>query len=224
MSVTFNHGATLCAGARRPYANALARIRAACGVALLGLASALMPASADEAGAPKEIASLDEMANKFAETCLAKVFSGSDLHARFDDHPRIALRYNDQKAADFLMGRSGAVWGLRGHASNYALALFDNGICTIKAQSQVDGAWDDFDKLLLMLFPKAELVPVDQELAGPSADRVSSKGYRLRIQGRVIPQPIFAITRSTDPRLNFAVSMTVFGKVDIPPSGAPIQQ
>jgi hypothetical protein len=153
-------------------------------------------------------AGMDEVVREFASTCLMHAFSHEDLHAKLDNSPT-ALRYNDTQARAFLAGTTGAVWGVRGHASNYAIVLTNNGICSVDAQSHVDGTWQDFDELLKVLFPNATLKPVSQEIAGPSTDQVQSKGFRLESNGKLLP-PIFTITTSTDPTINFAERLTVY--------------
>jgi len=148
------------------------------------------------------------------------VFSHTNLHAKFD-HSAIALPYSASQARPFLNGATGSVWGLRGRASNYAIVLTDNGICSLDAQSHVPGVWNDFDALLRILFPAAELVPVNQELAGPTTDQVQSKGYRLQVDGRLLP-PVFTAVKSSDPRVNFADRLTIFvPSGSVPPSIAP---
>lgn len=181
--------------------------------------SVAQPLFAQQVEFDKQAAGLDEAVREFAATCLMHVFSRTDLHAKFD-HSATALAFNAVQARPFLGGMTGSVWGLRGHASNYAVVLTSNGICSVNVQSPVPGVWADFDKLLRILFPGADLVPVDQKLAGPHTDRIHSKGYRLELRGRLLP-PIFTEIESTDPRTNFADRMTVFAKPgSMPPAAA----
>jgi hypothetical protein len=177
--------------------------------------AAAQPAFAQQTTFEQQAAGLDEAVREFAATCLMHVFSHTDLHAKFD-HSTTALAYSDSQAGPFLNGTTGSVWGLRGRASNYAVALTDNGICSLNAQSHVPGVWNDFDALLRMLFPGAKLVPVNQELAGPTTALVQSKGYRLQVDGRLLPA-VFTAVKSSDPRVNFADRLTIF----VPPGSMP---
>lgn len=177
------------------------------------LALAIAPAApAQDAVVIAQFSHMDEAVRTFATTCLAHVFSHVDLHQKYDHNPD-ALRYSEAQAAPFLDGHTGAVWGMRGHASNYAVVVQDNGICSLDAQTPVAGVWNDFDAMLKLFFPDTELVPVSAAMAGPTTAKIRSKGYRLHINGGLLP-PVFTLTVSTDPKVNFAARLTLY----FPPS------
>lgn len=185
-------------------------------VTLAPLALAQMPApaatQAPDAGVVTQFSGFDEATRNFAMTCLAHVFSHVDLHQKYD-HSKDALRYDAAQAAPFLEGHTGAVWGMRGHASNYAVVLLDGGICSLDTQSPVAGVWKNFEAMLGLFFPGVELVPVSQAMAGPDTATTKSKGYRLRTQGEMLP-PVFTLTVSSDPNVHFADRLTIY----FPPS------
>lgn len=191
------------------------------GVLALAVAPATLAApatSAAPAETPQEAAvvaqysKMDEATRTFAMTCLAHVFSHVDLHAKYDNS-KDALRYDAAQSAPFLEGADGAVWGMRGHASNYAVVLRNDGICSVDAQTAVAGVWDGFEAMLKLFFPDTELVPVSAAMAGPNNATTRSKGYRLRVDGGLLP-PVFSVTVSSDPKLNFADRLTLY----FPPS------
>lgn len=179
----------------------------------------LLTASAATVGmaqaAPPTDKPLDEAVTVFAETCLQQDFSGVDLHARLD-HGKGSMLYNATQAQPFLGKEPGSAWGMRGHDSNYAIATQDNGICSVFVQKPVPGTWDDFETLLKGMFNGAELVPVSPELAGPSSDKVKSKGYQIRAKNGGSLPPIFTLVDSTDPKLNFSSRLTIY----MPSSGS----
>jgi len=177
-------------------------------LALCLLASAGTARSAEPVPPTPDLPANETLA-MFANTCMSHFFSGTDLHARFDKSDT-AVRWSAEESAKFLAGKPGAVWGIRGKDSNYAVTLLDSDeICSVSAETSDDAVWSSFDQLLKALFPGTELVPIEQEKVGPNTTLTRSKGYGLKSKGNLLP-PIFTISTSKDPKAGFQARVTMF--------------
>lgn len=185
----------------------------------LGLAACIIGSSPAGAATAQYHAAMDSLATpakQFAEKCLAHVFSGNDLNTRLSGKPEY-LEYTPEQAARFLMGSTGKAWGFRSSEDgNFVVALLDNGICRLFAQTADTGtAQRDLDTLVTALFPGFPVGSISGTRAGPQGEGVVSSGrYPISTRNKD-KTPLYFVTTSTNPATPFeAMYWIAFGDPD----------
>lgn len=155
-------------------------------------------------------------AKQFFDMCVTHVFAGGDLNVRLSGKPEY-LEYTPEQAARFLMGQPGKAWGFHTKELNYVVALLDNGICRLFAQT-ADAATtqQDLDTMVKSLFPGMSIGSITGTRAGPQTERIVSSGRYPRLnQEKKNETPLFFVISSTSPNTPFeAMYWMTFGNPD----------